>query len=223
MKKLLKYILTTLVAVAVIIGASGLWLRYEFKRVQYDSSQLSNWDQVTVRTLDDANTPQARCTQQFPHKKAWFGDLHVHTAASYDATSFGITTSVDEAYSFARGTPLPLRLRGDPPDYEPPVLHISSPLDFMAVTDHAESLGETRLCYIDGTPPMTAWSAACTAVTCVYRLKTSCNRWFDWRVSPSSDRIAPRASAVRMAHCAGTTPITVWRENQRSTESLAGL
>ena len=219
MKKLLKYILTTLVAVAVIIGASGLWLRYEFKRVQYDSSQLSNWDQVTVRTLDDANTPQARCTQQFPHKKAWFGDLHVHTAASYDATSFGITTSVDEAYSFARGTPLPLRLRGDTPDYDPPVLTISSPLDFMAVTDHAESLGETRLCYIDGNP------AYESLVCSLYRgdVRLPVEDQLQSLVRLASFAVFGQDRSTRICGANGSLcrdeAITVWRKNQRSTEA----
>ena len=219
MKKLLKYILTTLVAVAVIIGASGLWLRYEFKRVQYDSSQLSNWDQVTVRTLDDANTPQARCTQQFPHKKAWFGDLHVHTAASYDATSFGITTSVDEAYRFARGTPLPLRLRGDTPDYDPPVLTISSPLDFMAVTDHAESLGETRLCYIDGNP------AYESLVCSLYRgdVRLPVEDQLQSLVRLASFAVFGQDRSTRICGANGSLcrdeAITVWRKNQRSTEA----
>ena len=219
MKKLLKYILTTLVAVAVIIGASGLWLRYEFKRVQYDSSQLSNWDQVTVRTLDDANTPQARCTQQFPHKKAWFGDLHVHTAASYDATSFGITTSVDEAYRFARGTPLPLRLRGDTPDYDPPVLTISSPLDFMAVTDHAESLGETRLCYIAGDP------AYGSLVCSLYRgdVRLPVEDQLQSLVRLASFAVFGQDRSTRICGANGSLcrdeAITVWRKNQRSTEA----
>ena len=67
-------------------------------------------------------------------RKAYFGDLHVHTRYSADAYSFGARAGPDEAYAFARGAPLRhpsgqiIRMRG-------------APLDFLAVTDHAEYLG----------------------------------------------------------------------------------
>jgi len=145
----LKYVLLALLALALLAVAAMLWLRFEFSRVEHHAATLESWRNVPVTTLAGAATAQAECETQYPLNKAWFGALHVHTEASYDATAMGTTTTLDQAYSFARGTPLPLRLREDPPDYEPPVLQISSPLDFMAVTDHAEALGERRLCYIE--------------------------------------------------------------------------
>ena len=152
MKKPIKFALSTTLILIVLSAALLLWLRFEFERVQHDSDHLSTWDQVSVQTLEGHARTQQPCLNYYPEKKAFFGDLHVHTAASYDATSFGVTTTVDEAYSFARGTPLPLRLLGDSPEYEAPVLDIGTPLDFAAVTDHAEALGETRLCYTTDDP-----------------------------------------------------------------------
>lgn len=219
LKKLLKYAFATLLLAALIIGTGLLWLRYEFQRVEHDNLGLSDWDQVTVRTLNNTPTEQAPCKQQYSHNKAWFGDLHVHTAASYDATSFGVTTTVDDAYSFARGTPLSLRRRGDTPDFDAPVLRISSPLDFMAVTDHAEALGETRLCYNADNP------AYGSLVCGLYRgdVRLPVGDQLQSLVRLASFAVFGQDRSTRICGADGSLcrdeAITVWRENQRSTEN----
>jgi hypothetical protein len=217
--KPIKYILATLLILLVAIGSTLLWLRFEFERVQQNADIPSIWNQIAVEALNDSAAIQAPCKQQYPYKKAWFGDLHVHTAASYDATSFGVTTTVDEAYSFARGTPLPLRLLSDPPDYLAPVLHISSPLDFTAVTDHAESLGETRLCYIANDP-------AYRSLVCrLYRgdLRLPVDEKMQSLVRLASFAIFGQDRSTRVCGEDGSLcrakAIDVWRENQRSTEA----
>lgn len=66
-------------------------------------------------------------------RHAFFGDLHMHTAFSLDAYLFGVRALPDDAYEFAKGRPL------RHPNGQS--LRIHRPLDFMAVTDHAEYLG----------------------------------------------------------------------------------
>jgi len=66
-------------------------------------------------------------------RKALFGDLHVHTAYSFDAFIFAVRSGPDEAYRFAKGERMP---HPSGRTYQ-----LSRPLDFMAVTDHAEYLG----------------------------------------------------------------------------------
>jgi hypothetical protein len=85
------------------------------------------------------------CSDRNPYRNAYFGDLHAHTAASIDAYAFGVHTDADDAYAFARGEPLAI-----PPldqDGQGTVtVQLKAPLDFAAVTDHSEFLGETYLC-----------------------------------------------------------------------------
>ncbi len=69
-------------------------------------------------------------------KNVYWGDLHVHTVESLDAVLFGTTLTIQDAYRFARGE----SLRGDGGER----MQLSRPLDFVAITDHAEGFG-TRL------------------------------------------------------------------------------
>ena len=151
-KTLLKSTFFTLLLLVVAGALTALWLRFEFARVKASPDALASWYQVAVTPLEPDNRNAAPCADQYPHRKAFFGALHVHTAASYDSSAFDVTTTADEAYRFARGEALPLRLSSDPPDFTPPTVRIRSPLDFMAVTDHAEALGENRLCYAPDSP-----------------------------------------------------------------------
>lgn len=66
-------------------------------------------------------------------RRAFFGELHLHTSYSFDA--FGFSPSridPDAAYRFARGETV---------DYLGKPAQRHAPLDFMAVTDHAEYMG----------------------------------------------------------------------------------
>ena len=68
-----------------------------------------------------------------PDRNAYFGDLHVHTANSFDAYSFGTTATPADAYRYAQGAALK-----HPVGFE---VRLQQPLDFYAVTDHAMFMG----------------------------------------------------------------------------------
>ncbi|MEM6415448.1 MAG: DUF3604 domain-containing protein, partial [Pseudomonadota bacterium] len=69
-------------------------------------------------------------------RNAYFGDLHVHTALSYDAHAWGTTASPDHAYRFAQGESIK-----HPSGFD---MQLKRPLDFYGVTDHGMFLGAAR-------------------------------------------------------------------------------
>jgi hypothetical protein len=90
-----------------------------------------------------------RCRAFSTTRNAYFGDLHVHTALSLDANLQGNRLSVSDAYRFARGDELgvqPYDSEGQPLRS----LRLARPLDFVAVTDHAEFLGVVHGCTTPG-------------------------------------------------------------------------
>jgi Protein of unknown function (DUF3604) len=65
----------------------------------------------------------------------YWGDLHLHTNYSLDAYGVGNTyVTPDQAYRFARGIPIYHKVLDTK-------VQIDRPLDFLAVTDHSDSLG----------------------------------------------------------------------------------
>lgn len=79
-------------------------------------------------------------------RRAFFGELHLHTAMSFDAWTFGTKVTPDQAYKFARGETVMVPgvqvfgYEGIEADKPVPARR-AWPLDFAAVTDHAEYLG----------------------------------------------------------------------------------
>jgi hypothetical protein len=67
-----------------------------------------------------------------PLKDCYFGDLHLHTSLSADANFFSVKTLPEDSYEYAMGNEV---------DYLGQKIKRNAPLDFLAVTDHAEYLG----------------------------------------------------------------------------------
>jgi hypothetical protein len=94
---------------------------------------------VAAESTPETETSFGRCSEFDEDRRALFGDLHLHTAFSLDANLQGTRLMPDEAYRFARGEPV------TPPGSSGGV-RIDRPLDFAAVTDHAEFLGFVSTC-----------------------------------------------------------------------------
>ena len=80
--------------------------------------------QAASSTVKEANSSE---------RNPYYGDLHVHTAYSFDGYAFGTLASPYDAYSFARGEAI-----SNPGGYD---MQLTEPMDFYAVTDHGMFLG----------------------------------------------------------------------------------
>ena len=94
-------------------------------------------ENMTVTTAKD------KAIESYKNKEAFWGETHVHTSSSMDAFIGGNRVTPDEAYRFAQGEEIKINGR----------LHkLKRPLDFCALSDHAEFLGETFTLMNPGTP-----------------------------------------------------------------------
>ena len=76
-----------------------------------------------------AAAPRAE-VEHYPLRTALFGDLHVHTSWSIDAYAGGNRLDPNTAYRFAKGEKVELQTGAE--------AQLQTPLDFVALTDHAE-------------------------------------------------------------------------------------
>jgi len=81
--------------------------------------------------------------QATPDRKAWFGELHVHSANSFDSYFESVRAGPEDAYRFALGEAV--KIGGM-------TARIKAPLDFLAVTDHAMYLGVLPAFSVEGHP-----------------------------------------------------------------------
>ncbi|MFK7898778.1 MAG: DUF3604 domain-containing protein [Myxococcota bacterium] len=99
----------------------------------------------------DYSETREECRQFTPLRQPFFGDTHVHTVYSFDANGQDTRNTPRDAYRFAKGERIGLQ----PYDAEGKAgrtAQLRRPLDFTVLSDHAELLGEIRMCSVPGTP-----------------------------------------------------------------------
>ena len=91
---------------------------------------------LTAMSIAAHAQPKAAAAPSNPLRNVYFGELHVHTGMSFDAFLGGTRLYPEDAYRYARGEVI---------EYNGAKFQRKVPLDFMAVTDHAEYLGQARI------------------------------------------------------------------------------
>ena len=140
-------------------------------------------------------------------RQPFFGDLHVHTRHSLDASTQGTMTSPDEAYLFAKGAALgvqPWLANGEPSRH----IKLARRLDFAMVSDHAELFGETSICTDPSHPQTNAWQCV------VYRRTPRlAYYWFNYWSAMQAERVGfcGKDNTLCLKAATGT-----WQEMQRA-------
>ena len=105
------------------------------------SNEVEETDGANVSESASATSMSQGITspdQENIQRQAFFGDLHVHSSWSLDSYLSFNPVDPEQSYRFARGEEVTLAGGRR--------LQLEQPLDFAAVTDHAEYLGELSLC-----------------------------------------------------------------------------
>jgi hypothetical protein len=136
----------------------------------------------------------------------------VHTGFSFDAVNYGNRLAPADALAFGQGEAVllpPLDSNG----VGTRSVQLDRPLDFLAVTDHGEFLGEVGLCWTEG-------SAVYDSDTCTTFRSDSANGAFDFGVLLAS-RNPERFEDVCGADGQGCQDMarTRWREMQDAAEA----
>ncbi len=127
----LRFIQPTLLALSLAFAVIGC------SEQTSESSTYEEKDSVKLSAENRSDSPAT-----IPNRQAYFGDLHVHTSYSLDSYMTFVRSTPRDAYRFARGERVTL--------YGGREKQLKNPLDFVAVTEHAEFLGEFALCSSKG-------------------------------------------------------------------------
>ncbi len=160
-----------------------------------------------------AQSSEVPCAVSSVTKLPFFGDLHIHTRYSFDSYLSNQKNDPDGAYEYAKGQVITLpNAYGD----QTVSAQIDRPIDFAAVTDHGQFLGEVALCDSD-------WSqAAWWAPVCL--MSRAQNLWVQlyaaslWTVSGGMEGSAPERGIVCALGDCETSALSVWGDIQAAAE-----
>ena len=124
-----------IVATALCLASAVAWAELPFKRTE----------------------ERQPCSHFNKDRQPFFGDLHVHTSFSFDSYLSSQRNDPGAAYRYAMGEPIVV---SDADANQTTTAQIQRPLDFTAVTDHAEFLGPINLCTQDSSR-LSYWFPAC--------------------------------------------------------------
>jgi hypothetical protein len=119
-------LLTVLAGLAVLVGLVAVRLDVRGD----DVGSLTKEKAEKVHSTKPLYSPYAG--RSYP-TRPYFGETHLHTAASMDAGAFGARLTPRDAYRFARGEEVTASSGQR--------VKLSRPLDFLVVTDHSDNMG----------------------------------------------------------------------------------
>jgi len=154
------------------------------------------------------------CKDYTATKRPMFGDLHVHTSLSFDSYVSSQRNDPNAAYRYAKGEAITL---SDEDANQVVRAQIQRPLDFTAVTDHAEFLGPVNLCTQDSSK-LAYWFPACIATRSeiFYVQLLAANYWVSLGVTDTASE-KPESFACKLGDC-GAAHKEAWSVIQQAAE-----
>ncbi len=153
------------------------------------------------------------CNHFVAERQPFFGDLHIHTRYSFDSFLSNQKNDPDGAYRYAKGELITLP---DPFGEQTIEARIDRAIDFAAVTDHGQFLGEVALCDSD-------WGTwAWWAPTCI--MSRTKNLWVQlyaasqWTLSGGMDGVAPERSFICDLGDCTKAATGVWKDIREAAE-----
>lgn len=175
----------------------------------------------SVSTLaEDASTPvfertehRDPCARSESNRQPLFGDLHVHTSYSFDSYLSNQRNDPWDAYRYAKGKPIILPNANGEQAVE---ARIGRPLDFAAVTDHAEFLGQIKICTED-VGKLGYWWPHCvmTRGQNIWVQLLAANWWT--RLGGQLESPPEKSFACTLSDC-DTAQLDSWKQIQRAAE-----
>lgn len=193
MKRLFKWVGGLLVLAVLFVAGYLVFARHDPDLV------LS-----ATKVLEPTSGPDAPARN--PQRDAYFGELHLHTKYSMDANVFGNRLDPRMAYRFAQGEALEIGDSGI-------VQKIATPLDFAAVTDHAEGMGGVSQCL--NSASSTYWSVDCIGMR--YKFLPLFPRLFNALVQTGDKRgyYPPAMCGKDGKDCISAAP-SIWQDIQNA-------
>ncbi len=146
---------TIMLPAILLIGFSAAVLSQDDEPASIERS-VSVQEVLRPYSISEVREP---CRDYDPLRRPHFGDTHVHTSLSFDARAQDTRNDPAAAYRFARGERMGIQpYEGDKALRS---IQLGRSLDFTAVTDHAEFMGEVSMCMTPGSDGY--WSPICMA------------------------------------------------------------
>jgi len=157
---------------------------------------------------------RAPCANYSENKQPFFGDLHVHTSYSFDSYVSSQRNDPWDAYSYAKGEAIFL---SDADANQTVEAKIQRPLDFTAITDHGEFLGQIGMCTSDASK-LGYWWPHCimTRSENYYAQLVAMGWWADIGVADTS-AVKEKSFACTLSDC-DSSGKEFWNNIQQASE-----